>query len=201
MVRLLSLILSASFVAATTAAPYFHQQLFTKTHLATKKCLPIWVTDITENQPFQLSNVNANPISLKHPGREGLGKESLVYEGIDGEKTFLPLQLCVVSAADQDCAVNEKSACIHEDVEYRLRIFAPVSGYLAVRSHSVYIVSSYEEATDFGLVQGDGEYVTVHDRSYKDGKDVVQYNVQPGKPLRVVPNKSDDLAIFFLSPI
>ncbi|KAF9381608.1 hypothetical protein CPB97_007653 [Podila verticillata] len=164
--------------------------------VATKKCLPMWVTNVSENQPFQLSNVNANSISLKH-----LGKESLVYEGIVGEKSFLPLQLCVVSAADQDCAANEKSACIHEDVEYRLRVFAPVSGYLAVRSYSVHMVSSYEEATDFSLVQGDGEYVTVHDRSYKDSKDVVQYNVQPGKPLRVEPNKSDDLAIFFLSPI
>lgn len=119
----------------------------------------MWVTDIAESQPFQLSNPNTNSISLKHPG-----KESLVYEGIDGEKRFLPLQLCVVSTADQDCVANEKSTCIYEDFEYRLRVFAPMSGYLAVQSHSVYMVSSYEEATDFSLVQGDGEYVIVHDR-------------------------------------
>lgn len=156
----------------------------------------MWVTDIAENLPFQLSNPNTNSISLKHPG-----KESLVYEGIDGEKRFLPLQLCVVSAADQDCAANEKSTCIYEDFEYSLRVFAPMSGYLAVQSHSVYMFSSYEEATNFSLVQGDGEYVIVHDRRYKDSKDVVHYNVQPGKPLRIAPDEKDELAIFFLSPI
>ncbi|KAF9324627.1 hypothetical protein BG006_000357, partial [Podila minutissima] len=65
--------------------------------------------------------------------------------------SMLELEFCIV-ATDMNCTYSTTNDCIHENIEYRIRVkHALIQGYLHVLDTQIEIVPSFQAASGFNL--------------------------------------------------
>ncbi|KAG0336744.1 hypothetical protein BG000_006218 [Podila horticola] len=196
MVRLCSVLLVATSFAVASAAPHFQQQRVLETdsqrhsEFAGKKCLPEITTTIRQNHLFQLKSYWRNIVSLKY-------KDDLlvVYDGQNDDKSYLPLELCIVTS-DQECTSEpeQEFGCVYEDVEYYIRVQSPVQGYFYGANSYLSITKDYQDASYFSLSPWPEyqEFVFINRRDF-DGDD---YDLQSRQPSDIIRVANKDEAAF-----
>ncbi|KAF9370921.1 hypothetical protein CPB97_002374, partial [Podila verticillata] len=176
MVRLSLSLLATAFAAVASAAPLFAQQSFKKITFD-PQCLP--GTSIKEYQSFELLSHELDTyVSRKIDGSRLVG-------GIDGDKNLQKLEFCIVSSDRHHCDSIWGTACILENVDYRIRVKGHDKAYLRVDGHYVDIVSSFEDASPLSL-SNDNELGVRIAHKYKDGdKNVFATSsaFEEGKPI------------------
>ncbi|KAG0080813.1 hypothetical protein BGZ93_001424 [Podila epicladia] len=160
MVRLSLTFLSvATLFVVVSAAPYCDQQRFApkfeplletdlseyelQETLSSNQCIP--GISVRERQPFQLLSYDLRTFLSKHI------KSNLLVSDLRLEnKYFQKLEFCIVST-EAECTTDIPTSCVHEDVEYRFRVFEPTKGYLKVDDEQLRIIPDFEEASRLSL--------------------------------------------------
>ncbi|KAF9213574.1 hypothetical protein BGZ59_005154 [Podila verticillata] len=141
MVKLSLSFLSVVVFAIVSATPFTVQQPFTKFDLTTAQhqvCLP--ETSIKEYETFRIQSYALGSfLSMEL-------EYNVVVGGINGNKYFHPLDICIVSTGTE-CNPTFPTNCIYENKEYRFRVDGPVMGYLRLHDGLVRIVPEFENAT------------------------------------------------------
>ncbi|KFH65882.1 hypothetical protein MVEG_07985 [Podila verticillata NRRL 6337] len=176
MVRLSLSLLATAFAAVASAAPLFAQQSFKKI-TSDPRCLP--GTSIKEYQSFELLSHELDTyVSRKIDGSRLVG-------GVNGDKNLQKLEFCIVSSDRHHCDSIWGTACILENVDYRIRVKGRDKAYLRVDGHYVDVVSSFEDASPLSLSNDNGLGVRIA-HQYEDGdKNVFATSVafEEGKPI------------------
>ncbi|KAF9105731.1 hypothetical protein BGX27_009485 [Mortierella sp. AM989] len=115
--------------------------------VAQNKCLPD--TDIKEYHPFYLKSANLDSYVSKNI------EANLIVGGINGNKNFQQLKLCIVSS-DHGCDKDIAASCIYEHVDYRIRVHRPMKGYLKVRGVNIEIVEDFHEGSGLHMFKEEG---------------------------------------------
>ncbi|KAG0337746.1 hypothetical protein BG000_005039, partial [Podila horticola] len=100
--------------------------------------------DIKEYQPFKLKNTFLDTFVSK------IDYDNMLVGDLPGDNTFHELKFCIVST-DDECNSPLMSDCISENVEYRIRVFGPVKGYLYADDDVVTIQPGFEGASSLTL--------------------------------------------------
>ncbi|KAG0030229.1 hypothetical protein BGZ81_002937 [Podila clonocystis] len=112
-----------------------------------------YVPDVAlkEYRPFHLKSYNLNSLVSK-----GLDSD-IIIDGVNGNKDFQELDLCVVSRA-YGCSTGIISNCIYGNVPYHLRISQSIQGYLKVDGDEVTIVQNYDDASELNLYKDEANW-------------------------------------------
>jgi len=103
---------------------------------------------LKEYNPFNLKSYNLKSLVSKEID------DSVIVGGVDGDKDFQQLELCIVSS-EYGCNTTIPSGCIYENVEYKFKVNSPVQGYLRVVDNKVDIVDNFQEASGLNLYRGE----------------------------------------------
>lgn len=153
------------------------------------KCLSD--TQIKEYHPFQLFSYDLdNYVSKKI-------NSNLLVGGVNGDKTFQQLQLCVVSLDSEECTTAVPSACIYQDVSYLIRVLKPSKGYLRTNGDLVNIVKYGSEASYFRLSRGDDWGLRIAPVRGHGSQGSVLATTKAGKPISVKQHKLEDISQAF----
>lgn len=152
------------------------------------ECVP--EISLREYQPFLLKSSLLNTIVSTE------FDTNLVVGGINGDKDFKQLELCLAST-ERECSSVVHSDCIYQKQEYRFRVNAPVRGYLRLINGKVEIVENFNDASDMSLFKEAGWPLRISGRREKDGKRVVLAASERGGPITVERPKTDAIRQWF----
>ncbi|KAF8982375.1 hypothetical protein BGZ52_001918 [Haplosporangium bisporale] len=152
------------------------------------ECVP--EISLREYQPFLLKSTLLNTIVSQ------AFDTNLVVGGINGDKDFKQLELCLAST-DRDCSSIIQSDCIYQNQDYRFRVNAPVRGYLRLVNGEVDIVEDFDEASALSLFKEAGWPLRISGRREQDGKRVVLAASERGGPITVERPKTDAIRQWF----
>ncbi|KAF9356322.1 hypothetical protein BGX26_005427 [Mortierella sp. AD094] len=153
---------------------------------AQNRCIP--ETSVKEYHPFNLKSSKLNSFVSKEM------EDSLIVGGVNGNKNFQQLELCIVSS-DFGCDANIPSNCIYENVEYRFRVNQPVKGYLKVVGDVVEIVEDFYEGSGLNLYKEEGWGLRIAHLRY--GERTVFATNGGGNPLTLEPARMNDARQWF----
>ncbi|KAF9382608.1 hypothetical protein CPB97_007044 [Podila verticillata] len=178
MVRLsLSLLFAATVVTLASATPYYGQHRFSG-YPADYKCLPD--TQIKEYHPFQLFSHDLDTYVSKRIGA------NLLMGGVNGDKTFQQLQLCVVSLDDESARPQFRP------------LLQPSQGYLRTNGGRVDIVKHGVDASYFRLSRDDDDWgLRIAPVREYEGQDSVLATTKAGNPISLTRRKKSDVSQFF----
>ncbi|KAF8984704.1 hypothetical protein BGZ52_012293 [Haplosporangium bisporale] len=161
MVRLSFLVLSVAtaFASVASAAPYFHQQHFTKSDLFNLKCISD--LDVREYESFKLKNIFLGTFVSK------IDYDNMLVADNPDDSAFHELEFCIVSS-DGKCNPDFPTNCIYENVEYRIKVNGPVKGYLQADDDVVTIQPRFEDASALSLSRGKDGGLRIFQRSSED---------------------------------
>ncbi|KAF9105080.1 hypothetical protein BGX27_009818 [Mortierella sp. AM989] len=140
---------------------------------AQTKCLPD--TNIKEYHPFYLKSYKLDSYVSKEIEHDRL------VGGINGNKNFQQLELCVVSSehgCDRDIAAN----CIYENVDYRFRVHKPSKGYIKIKGDKLEIVDNFRDASPMNMFKREGRGMRIGHFDRGGSRSVLATN-GGGKPL------------------
>ncbi|KAG0030228.1 hypothetical protein BGZ81_002936 [Podila clonocystis] len=147
------------------------------------KCLPD--TDIKEYQSFKLLSYDLDSYVSKP-----MNKPVLV--GGDRHNRMLDeLEFCIVGS-EGECNPSKKTKCIYQNVQYRIRVFGPLKGYLRVKEDMVIIVPDFHDASPMNLYKETGYGLRIEHMS-SDRTRLVLATHGRGEPLTLEqPQKKKD---------
>jgi len=147
----------------------------TNTAFGGNACVP--ETTIREYHPFLLKSSNLDTYVSK------MRIDNILVGGIQGNKNFQELELCIVSS-EYGCNAEIKSNCIYQNVEYKFRVNSPVQGYLRIVDNQIDIIEDFEIASNLNLYKEAGWGLRIsHVR--KDGSRVVFSATEQGEPIEL----------------
>ncbi|KAK3820341.1 MAG: hypothetical protein J3Q66DRAFT_169684 [Benniella sp.] len=141
--------LAATLVSIVAASPYCREETTVFRSIETEGRESCLSGAPDERQTFSLLDSQLQRFLSKR------GYNNLVLGG--GESRELKqLQFCVVNTRWQTCSATSpnKDACLNQDKSYKIRVHAPVKGYLKINDNdSVSIVDTYNEASFFKFTE------------------------------------------------
>ncbi|KAF9373295.1 hypothetical protein CPB97_000669 [Podila verticillata] len=152
------------------------------------ECVP--EISLREYEPFLLKSTLLNTIVSQ------AFDTNLVVGGINGDKDFKQLELCLTST-ERGCSSIIQSDCIHQNQDYRFRVNAPVRGYLRLVDGEVDIVEDFDKASALSLFKEAGWPLRIAGRRETDGKRVVLAASERGGPITVERPKTDAIRQWF----
>ncbi|KAG0331388.1 hypothetical protein BG000_010961 [Podila horticola] len=138
-----------------------------------QRCVP--EVFIKEYRPFVL-------VSYKLESRVSRElDDNILVGGVDGDKSFQQLEFCFAST-EYGCSSTVQSSCIYPNVEYRMRVHAPIEGYLRIKDGVfLEIVEDFEEGSVLGLYKEIGWGLRIAHKG-QDGVRTVLSVDEPGRP-------------------
>ncbi|KAG0343833.1 hypothetical protein BG004_004968 [Podila humilis] len=155
--------------------------------LGDNQCIP--EVDVREYESFQLRST-----ALKTLVSRSLNGIQLVG-GVDGDKNFQQLDLCIVSAPGP-CNPPFPTNCIYQNVEYRIKVNGPLQGYLRVVGGDVIIVPDFLGASGLNLYKEAGWGLRIA-HLLPDGQRLVFETTGQGYPITLNVPVKDKAAQWF----
>ncbi|KAF9437600.1 hypothetical protein BGZ76_000124 [Entomortierella beljakovae] len=150
-------------------------------------CVP--GVSIKEYHPFYLKSSKLDSMVSK------MRDDNLLVGGVNGNKNFAQLELCVVSS-DHGCDKMIPANCIYENVEYRFRVNHPNKGYLRMTGDRIEIVDNFYDGSTLDLFKEEGRGVRIGHLRRDGGRTVFSTN-GGGKPLTMENFKLNDARQWF----